>query len=576
MPTDYFDATWKQRLIEHLNVLYPHSVAMQVCGKILAILEQQDLPQASRESLWDQKDVILITYGDTLSQPQKKPLETLKWFSQQYLKDTISAIHILPFYPFSSDDGFSVIDFTEVNNTLGDWDDIESISADFDLMADLVLNHISSRSIWFADFVSGNAPGNQYFINLPPETDVSQVTRPRNTPLLVPYYTRRGVKHVWATFSEDQIDLNYENPQVLLEMIQILLLYVRKGSRFIRLDAVAFLWKTLGTSCIHLPQTHEVVKLFRTILAQVAPHVVIITETNVPHKENVSYFGQGDEAHMVYQFALPPLMLYTLNRGNALPLATWAKSLDQLPENCTYLNFTASHDGIGVRALEGLIPPHETKDLVECMHRFGGFVTMRTGADGEDTPYEINISYFDAMMGTRMGPDHLHIERFLCSQTIMMAMQGIPAIYIHSLFGTPNDLKGVEHTGRLRSINRRKWNWEELAVQLEEPSSQHQQVFISLRRRLNIRNQQLAFAPQAMQTVLDTDSAIFGFVRHSSRHSIAVLNNIRSTPQTINLVETMSNPVDTPLLDLLDGELFDANQITLDPYQSVWLELHRE
>ncbi|HBQ06266.1 MAG TPA: alpha-amylase, partial [Halomonas sp.] len=299
---------------------------------------------------WSEKDQWVICYGDSILDEGTPPLAVLDTFLQRYLGDAISGVHVLPFFPWSSDDGFSVIHYREVNSELGEWAHIQTLASHYDLMADLVLNHVSRESLWFVDYLTGSLPGRDYFIEVDPDTDVSQVTRPRSSPLLVPISTRRGTRHVWATFSEDQIDLNFENPDVLLEFVGILLFYLQQGVRIIRLDAVAFLWKRLGTSCIHLPETHTVVRLLRAIVDEIAPGTLLITETNVPHAENISYFGlerlakgAPDEAHMVYQFALPPLLLHTLTRGEATTIQTWLNSLPVLPEQCTYLNFTASH-----------------------------------------------------------------------------------------------------------------------------------------------------------------------------------------------------------------------------------------
>ncbi|MAP35788.1 MAG: alpha-amylase, partial [Halomonas sp.] len=471
----------------------------------LAIAENQGAPT------WSEKDQWVICYSDSIVNEGTPPLAVLDTFLQRYLGDTISGVHVLPFFPWSSDDGFSVIHYREVNSELGEWAHIQTLASHYDLMADLVLNHVSRESLWFVDYLTGSLPGRDYFIEVDADTDVSQVTRPRSSPLLVPISTRRDTRHVWATFSEDQIDLNFENPDVLLEFVGILLFYLQQGVRIIRLDAVAFLWKRLGTSCIHLPETHTVVRLLRAIVDEIAPGTLLITETNVPHAENISYFGlerlakgAPDEAHMVYQFALPPLLLHTLTRGEATTIQTWLNSLPVLPEQCTYLNFTASHDGIGVRPLEGLLPDHERDALLELMHRFGGFVSMRSNPDGSDTPYEINITWFEAMRGTRRGPDPWQIARFLCSQAIMLSLQGIPALYIHTLTGTLNDVEGVERSGRLRSINRRRWQLEELALLLESPSTPTHDVFHALHRLLEQRRHEPCFHPNAPQRVLET------------------------------------------------------------------------
>ena len=445
-------------MVDCLTLPYPEKaadLASVIVRRVQHFLHQHE-PAAIKP--WSEQDIFLITYGNSLSdQKETPPLQLLKQFLVNHTKGVFNTVHILPYFPYSSDDGFSVIDFMEVNPELGSWDDIENLSNDYRLMTDLVINHVSRESLWFADYLGGLQPGRDYFIEVDPATDLSAVTRPRNSPLLVSVPTRRGIRHIWGTFSEDQLDLNFRNPDVLIQMVDIFLFYLSKGSSVIRLDAIAFLWKEVGTNCIHRPETHAIVKLLRLIMNEVCPGGLLLTETNVPNAENLSYFGSGDEAHMIYQFALPPLLLHALNRGTEKYLMHWAESLPNYQQGCTVLNFTASHDGIGLRALEGLVPDNETQELVDSMHRFGGFVSVRTLADQIDKPYEINISLFDALKGTRRGEDQWQIQRFLCSQIIMLGMRGIPAVYIHSLLATPNDLAGVERTGRTRSINRRKW-----------------------------------------------------------------------------------------------------------------------
>ncbi|MEC9296038.1 MAG: sugar phosphorylase [Pseudomonadota bacterium] len=529
---------------------------------------------------WSEKDQWVICYGDSILDEGTPPLAVLDTFLQSYLGDAISGVHVLPFFPWSSDDGFSVIHYREVNSELGEWAHIQTLASHYDLMADLVLNHVSRESLWFVDYLTGSLPGRDYFIEVDPDTDVSQVTRPRSSPLLVPISTRRGTRHVWATFSEDQIDLNFENPDVLLEFVGILLFYLQQGVRIIRLDAVAFLWKRLGTSCIHLPETHTVVRLLRAIVDEIAPGTLLITETNVPHAENISYFGlerlakgAPDEAHMVYQFALPPLLLHTLTRGEATTIQTWLNSLPVLPEQCTYLNFTASHDGIGVRPLEGLLPDHERDALLELMHRFGGFVSMRSNPDGSDTPYEINITWFEAMCGTRRGPDPWQIARFLCSQAIMLSLQGIPALYIHTLTGTLNDVEGVERSGRLRSINRRRWQLDELALLLESPSTPTHDVFHSLHRLLVQRRQEPCFHPNAPQRVIETPPELLAIERGPLRNGRRLLALYNVTDVKFDLAhagDALNQALTQYHWQPLDP-LTAHHEETLPPYAVRWL-----
>lgn len=564
-----------QTLTARLARLYPelnlatdlNSLAVQIELLCQPLMEQA---RKQRAGLWSEQDAILITYGNSIQNAGEVPLTTLSRFLDEQLSGVIANIHILPFFPFSSDDGFSVIDYYQVNPELGDWDGIARIAARFDLMVDLVINHCSRENLWFVDYVGNHEPYSGYFIEADPSSDLSLVTRPRNTPLLTPVHTHRGVRHVWATFSEDQIDLNFANPAVLLEFVRIILLYIEHGARFIRLDAIAYLWKEPGTRCIHLPQTHEVVKLLRDVVDYCAPGTVLITETNVPVAENLSYFGQGDEAHMVYQFGLPPLVLHALNRGTSAYLTDWAAGIPPLPAGCTYLNFTASHDGIGVRPVEGVLPEREVQDLIDCMHRFGGFVSMKANPDGSQSPYEINISLFDACMGTRRGPDHYQVQRFLCAQSIMLGLQGIPAVYIHSLLATPNDLAHVERTGRTRSINRKVWDEAELKSLLQNPLSHQAEVFSELRRIIKIRCAQPAFHPDARQDIIRINSDLFINKRSSQGQTLYAISNV--TERLLKLPLDALGFLPAGLTDLLQVDAQPLlSELMLAPYQTVWL-----
>ena len=569
------ESKFKEDIMTHLEKIYPH-VGEDVYDEVLNVVKKYNLfSNQAFEQRWDERDILLITYGDSVLEKNKKPLKTLYNFISKYLAGSISGVHILPFFPYSSDDGFSVIDYRVVNPELGDWDDIRRIAREYKFMTDLVINHVSRESLWFSDFVANTTPARDYFIDMDPNTDVSMVTRPRNTPLLTSVNTHRGIRHVWATFSEDQIDLNFANPAVLVEFIDILLFYIANGSRIIRLDAIAFLWKEIGTSCIHLQQTHEVVKLLRDVLSHISSDYILLTETNVPNQENLSYFGDGDEAHMVYQFTLPPLLLHAMNRGTSAHLNEWVNTLPVLPEECTYLNFTASHDGIGVRALEGILPQHEVEALIEGMQRFGGFVSMKANPNGEDTPYEINISLFDAMQGTRRGLDQWQVNRFICLQAVMLALQGIPALYIHSLVATPNDLHGVELSGRTRSINRKKWDYNELERLLENESTPNHEVFNALRKLLKIRRAEVCFDPHNPQQAIDAGYGLFALLRTNIKtgRRLLAIHNLTYAPQTVTIKNSPELTDSTQWRDLISDKQINAilPQIVLQPYQVMWL-----
>ena len=520
-----------------------------------------------------QRDAVLITYADMVSSADERPLVTLREFCTARLKGAISTIHLLPFYPWTSDDGFSVVDYRKVDDRNGTWDDISRMAEEFELMFDLVLNHCSSKSPWFKEYVSGIEPGKNYIMEGDEDADLSAVVRPRSSPLLTPYQTRAGMRHVWTTFSADQVDLDWTCPDLLFEFLDIILFYFSHGCRILRLDAVAFLWKKIGTNCLHLPETHQVIKLIRNFLEIVAPEVLILTETNVPHEENVSYFGKGDEAHAVYQFSLPPLLLHGLLRGTSQHLSEWAGNLSPPPKGCHFLNFTASHDGIGVRPLEGILPHEEILSLAEEVRKKGGFVSMRKLEDGTESPYELNATYFSALSDPK--DEKLGQARFQCSQAVALAMKGIPAIYFHSLCGSSNNRNGVRQTGHNRTINRKKWEIGELDVILKVEGSPSE-VFEWYARTLRRRSACPAFHPEGNQAILDLGSDIFALERKSVDESLTVvcLFNFQPRPSKVEPMEVIESyfPKGSARDLISGGDLkWTKAGLKLRPYQALWL-----
>jgi sucrose phosphorylase len=571
------DAGLRHRVLEHLDLIYSGQDTAVLAGQLLAEMGQLGAcatPRAHR-NLWNESDHILITYGDTITREGEKPLQTLHRFLNSELRDVFTAVHILPFFPYSSDDGFAVMDYLSVNSGLGEWEDISAIAEDFHLMADLVLNHASSRSRWFENFKKRTHPGKDYFFEASPQDDLSAVVRPRSSPLLTEVETRDGKRHVWCTFGPDQVDMNFANPAVLQEFVAIIRHYLQRGVKLFRMDAVAFLWKQVGTASVHLPQTHEIIKLLRTLIEHYRPDAVVITETNVPNRENLTYFGNANEAHLIYNFSLPPLLLYTLVSGDCRHLKTWMMSMPPAQFGTTYLNFIASHDGIGLRPLDGLLSAAEHEQLLQCMQGFGGRLTMRRAREGNDKPYEINIALYDALQGTiDGGVDPWQQQRFICAHVIMLALEGIPALYIHSLFGTTNDYQRVEHTGRNRSINRHVWQEQDLQRQLADPRSHHNEVFSRLLDLVKLRRAQSAFHPNATQFTLHLGASVFAFWRQSfdRSQSIFCINNISDQVQLINLSDI--NLIGTDCWrDLISGTDFanQQEQLELQPYQSLWL-----
>lgn len=515
-----------------------------------------------------ENDVMLITYGDSIIGNGEAPLRTLKRFSDEYLKDTITAIHLLPMYPYTSDDGFSVVDYYSINEGLGTWEDVLELAVDHDMMYDAVVNHVSRSCKWFRDFLDGDERYGDYFIGADPSGDYSMVTRPRTLPLITSFDGKEGIKHVWTTFSEDQIDLNFKSPELLLEILDVLLYYAWNGARFIRLDAIGFAWKEKGSCCMHLPETHGLVKLIRAVLDMVFPGTIIITETNVPHKDNISYFGNSnDEAQMVYQFPLPPLVLFSFISGNARKLSRWAESLEATPlqEGNTYFNFLASHDGIGVRPVEGILNEGEKAALIDTVLKHGGEISYRNDIDGTQIPYELNINYMDALTDPASGDNRKRADRFLAAQSILLAMAGVPGIYIHSLLGSQNWYEGVESSGINRRINREKLEYPKLCKELEDVSSTRNMVFKGFSRLIRLRRQQSAFSPAACQEVLVIDERMFSLLRHnkSTDEKILVLVNVSDFEYEVSY--------DCMGTDIIAGEALGSGRIHMKPYQARWI-----
>lgn len=554
------------RLTALLERLYEPAVAERLAAEMLALARELRPPSAAAPpAVQTPPEGMLITYADTITTEGEVPLQTLARFLDRHVGDCVGRLHLLPFFPSSSDDGFAVIDYRRVDHRVGSWEDVRALAERYDPMFDLVINHCSRENLWFADFVSDREPGRHYFITLPEGSDVSAVVRPRTSPLISAVPTYAGIRHVWTTFSDDQIDLDFANPAVLREFVEILLFYAAQGARLIRLDAIAFLWKRLGTSCMSLPESHAVVKALRLLLAYAGADVKLVTETNVPHWENVSYFGDGDEAHMVYQFSLAPLLLYSYVFGDAKPLTAWAKALRPPPSGAAYLNFIASHDGIGLRPLEGLVPEDGIARLVERMRERGGFVTLRTRSGLPPVPYEINISPFSAF-----GGEERNLPAYLGAHSLLMSFQGVPALYIHSLLATPNDLDLVERTGRTRSVNRSRWALDDLEAQLADPTSIPARTLSHFRRALACRNAQPALSADAAQMVLPSPPTALLMFREGGGQRILVAVSVVGERQSVPLGGSGVRP--GTYADLLSGRtLAVGSQIELDPYQVAWL-----
>ncbi len=554
----------------YLQTLYSEAEAAELANGIESLIAQyaSKVAMSAEPTRLTESDVALITYGDTLNESNTPPLRVLHRFHREYLAGIFDLVHILPFHPYSSDDGFSVIDYKVIRADLGDWDDIENLSEDCRIMADAVINHLSSQSRWFKEYLAGNPEFADFFIDCDPDTDLSAVVRPRISPLLTCYNDASGRdRHIWTTFSADQVDLNFRNPSVLLAVIDVLFFLISKGASLLRLDAVTFLWKEPGTACANLAGTHALIKVMRSAVSALRDDVVAITETNVPHRENVAYFGNGyDEAHMVYNFALPPLIAHSLIQGDGRHLSQWAKGLTLPSNEVCFFNFSASHDGVGVRPVEEILNADELQQLVDATLAAKGRVSSRTTTDGKRRPYELNCTFLDLI--ARAGePESVTVSRFVAAQAIVLAMPGVPAIYIQSLLGTRNDFDLVEETGRARSINRSRHDYSTIESKLDDKDGLAGKIFTALTQLIRVRRKHPAFNPYAKFQVLDLGDSVFALSRggKSDGRRVCSIVNLAGQNVEVRIAAELAG------IDLLTNKPTPAGKHTLPPYAVRWL-----
>jgi len=585
----------RERMFSRLKLLYGEEDAVKWLPELerrLKVFSAHKPPEAeglekafNPANRFTERDLILITYGDLLRAKGRSPLAGLAGFLEEAekLKGIINTLHILPFFPYTSDRGFSVTDFKAVDPNLGSWKDIENIGQRFKLLFDGVLNHASSKSPQIQEMLNGNSDYSDFALvfRSPDELTPEQrklIVRPRTSDLLTEFQSIDGPVWLWTTFSADQVDLNYQNPKVLMEMVGTLLLYIRKGVDIIRLDAVTYLWSEPGTPSVHLEETHEIIKLFRDVMDLTAPHVALLTETNVPHEENISYFGSGtDEAQMVYNFALPPMVLHTFYTEDATALSEWAAGLEAPSDTTTFLNFLDSHDGVGLMGVKNILQKEEINHIIHRAKEHGAFISYKTVGEGRES-YEINTTWWSAVnMDNSTEEISFQVKRYVASRSISLVLQGVPAIYFHGLVGTSNDIDAVLETKNKRDINRAVIHEAALIDKLEDPESRLSHIRNRLVRILEIRVRFCAFHPNGEQKVITVSPRVFTVLRISPDSQQHILTMTNVTGQAVR-IEISLNDVGVEWknwYDLIGKRGWRARDkrlsVTLQAYDVVWL-----
>ena len=514
----------------------------------------------------DEQTIILITYPDSFSDRKRSKLSSLNYFLKNYINNLFEVVHILPFFPSSSDDGFAVIDYRKVDPCYGNWNDIKKINTNYKIMADLVVNHGSSKSKWFENFLKQSGKGKDFFLTVNNSFDTSKVVRPRSHELLKEVNTKNGKKKVWCTFSHDQIDYDYTNLKFFEEIISLIIFFIKKNISFFRLDAIAYIYKQSGTLCINHEKTHKFVKILRLINDIMAKNSTLITETNLPNQENLSYFGNSNEANCIYNFSLPPLILYSFFSGNSKTLRRWNMTMPPALEETSYINFLSSHDGIGLRPLEGLISDSDYKNLIKKLKLKKSLFTTRK-KDNKNLIYEANITFYDALKEN----DKYDVDRFISAHAIVLSIEGIPAIYVNSLLGSKNYFDGVRKTNANRTINRQKWNLNQIKKIMNSISDQTK-IFHSIKKLIEIRKKQKAFHPNATSFTLQLGEKLFGIWRQSQdrQQSIFCITNFSKKNETFQSLD-LNLILDEHWYDLITGDQIKNNLIKVKPYQTIWI-----
>ncbi len=570
------------KLHELLKTIYSNNTTEEInfiSNQLLQTLddfsEKSSYEEISDKEKWNESHSVLITYADSIYKNGEATLITLRDLLSKHFGSLSKVVHILPFLKSTSDGGFAVSSYDSLEEKFGGWDDLKSISKNHVLMADLVLNHVSSSHIWVQQFIKSQEPGMSNVFSPNQTLDWSNVVRPRSSSLFSQVNTEDGPKHVWTTFGPDQIDLNWHNPKITFEFLNLIINYLSNGIKWLRLDAVGFIWKESGTTCLHLPKAHSIVKVLRILLNNLKEDGVLITETNVPQKENLSYLIPDDEAHMAYNFPLPPLLLEAIITSRADILNSWISDWPILPKNTTLFNFTASHDGVGLRALEGLMNEQRIKDLLINCEKRGGLVSHRRLSNGEDKPYELNISWWSAMEDSSRDNHRFQFERFILTQLLVMALKGVPAFYLPALLASENDIKSFSMTGQRRDLNREKFKFENLLSIFNNPESNANKNLKYLRKAMDVRAQSKQFHPcSEMKCLSKGRSDIVVIKRDKGPESVFAIHNM-----TENKINYQLNDNDLPELinnnfnmrDFLTSNKYNWKNISLDPFQVLWL-----
>ena len=398
--------------------------------------------------------VQLITYPDSLG----GTLKDVSNFVDIYLADAIGGVHVLPFYPSSADRGFAPLTHLEVDPTFGTWDDIKKISKNYDVVADLTVNHLSYESKYFQDYLANGSasPYADMFLEVEKFLErheaalesLNTIYRPRPT---LPFSTFKlydgTTKQIWTTFTNHQIDLDVESAVTRQIMKKFIDHMVQNGVNLIRLDAVGYTVKRPWTSSFLIPETYDFIRWLQSVTP---PEVELLAEIHHNPAQQLSLLESGT-VDWVYDFSLPFLALHALLSGTGTNLRHW---IEKRPDKL--ITTLDTHDGIGVVDVEGLVTEEEIAETLVWVESNGANQALRaSGTNAENLDiYQLNSTYYSAL-----GEDD---DAYIAARAIQFFIPGIPQVYYVGLLAGRNDYELLTKTNHGRDINRHNYNWPEI------------------------------------------------------------------------------------------------------------------
>jgi glycosidase len=615
----------KNSILRKLSFVYgseAEELFLEIVQLLDSFLEQQ--PKAPDQSIpnvlhipkFSHKDIILNSYPDSIISESTSPLAALRKFGEEFLSNTINGIHILPFYPWDTDRGFSVLDYYEVDPRNGSWQDIRAIASTFDsLMIDVVINHASIDNSIVQQALLKQDYHNYVLTfddqNKPSHDELVKITRARPSPVLTRYALvkdsfdndkatlvhpeEKGQGWVWTTFSRSntpdgnidtrQVDFNFKNSKVFIEFLKIILEYISHGARWIRLDAIGYLWKEIGTNCLHRPQTHVITQLYSEILALLESFsIVLIAEVNEPQEKALQYLGltEEPESDMIYLFTHFPLAVHAILSGTAKYYMNWLPSL--IPAiGKLFVTVLGTHDGMGQKPIGDWLPSSEKEFLqTTLVNKHGALPNFAHLSGGQKIIYELCSTPWSFINPKNSKHDRkIAIRRYSAVFTLGLMIKGVPSIYINGLLGIPNSEETLDEN---RTVNRQRLNESELLNILRDEANINSQILTELLRITEIRQNEPSFDLAGRFKPVTIHDSIVSIILSSNDQKDNLLAMVNVSNEIVNLKLDLKNlggnkqRPEIHLVDILANEIIRETSniseisVMLEPYQARWIK----